>query len=48
MKKKEYIIPEILVVELGNSEILAGSDPMTTTLGIDDEIDEDNKGQFEW
>ncbi len=49
MKKREYIIPEIQVVQLGNEVILAGSVPeaMNLEIGVD-EITEDNKANFDW
>lgn len=48
MKKREYIIPEIQVVELGNEVILAGSVPEAMSLEIGGEITEENKVNFDW
>ena len=49
MKKREYIIPEIQVVELGNEVILAGSVPEAMSLEIGGEaITDDNKVNFDW
>ena len=48
MKKREYIIPEIQVVELGNEVILAGSVPEAMNLEIGGEITEENKVNFDW
>ena len=51
MKKKEYIAPEMNVVEIGNEVILAGSAPSEIDIGLGDgaiEITDDNRSNFEW